>query len=329
MAKQEGLRQVDALLSPFTDPDRTLDGQRRAQVGLRGLETLWFNTGTLCNIECANCYIKSSPRNERLVYLSVADVRPFLDEIRALGCPTREIGFTGGEPFMNPETTAMADLCLDRGYQVLILTNAMQPMQRPRVKRELLKLKAAHGSRLKLRISIDHFTERLHDEERGASSFARTIEGLAWLVTNSFAVSVAGRTRWGEHERDLRKGYARLFRDLGVPLDADNPHELVLFPEMDETARVPEITTTCWGVLGVSPDAMMCATSRMVVKRKGAARAVVLPCTLLPYDTAFEMGASLAEAAAADGGNFDHGAVKLNHPHCAKFCVLGGGSCAQ
>jgi hypothetical protein len=40
------------------------------------------------------------------------------------------------------------------------------------------------------------------------------------------------------------------------------------------------------------------------------------------------MGATLAESLAADGGNFERGAVKLNHPHCAKFCVLGGGSCS-
>jgi hypothetical protein len=40
------------------------------------------------------------------------------------------------------------------------------------------------------------------------------------------------------------------------------------------------------------------------------------------------MGATLAEAARADGGMFAQGAVKLCHPHCAKFCVLGGGSCS-
>jgi hypothetical protein len=36
----------------------------------------------------------------------------------------------------------------------------------------------------------------------------------------------------------------------------------------------------------------MCATSRMVVKRKGAARPVVVSCTLLPDDEGFEMGAT-------------------------------------
>lgn len=65
---------------------------------------------------------------------------------------------------------------------------------------------------------------------------------------------------------------------------------------------------------------MMCASSRMVVKRRGAGRPAVLACTLLPYDGQFELGTTLAEAA---------GAVPLNHPHCAKFCVLGGGSCTK
>ena len=82
---------------------------------------------------------------------------------------------------------------------------------------------------------------------------------------------------------------------------------------------VAEITTACWDLLGVHPSDMMCASSRMVVRRKGAAGPAVLACTLLPYDARFELGATLAEAARP---------VKLNHPHCARFCVLGGGSCS-
>ncbi len=313
----------------FTHPDFTDAGEDRAQVPLRALSTLWFNTGTLCNIECAHCYIESSPRNDALVYLSTADIEPYLDEIKTGGLPTREIGFTGGEPFLNPDMVAMAGMCLARGHEVLILTNAMQPMQRPKVKAGLLDLKAAHGDQLKFRVSIDHFSADMHDTERGAGSFARMLEGLDWLAENGFAIAVAGRTRFGEDEVVLRAGFRTLFAARGYPVDADDPSQLVLFPEMDEQADVPEITTACWGILDVSPDAMMCAESRMVVRRKGEDAPVVLPCTLLAYDPAFEMGESLAEAAAADGGNFEDGAVKLNHPHCAKFCVLGGGSCSQ
>ncbi len=313
----------------FTNPDFTDAGENRAQVPLRALSTLWFNTGTLCNIECAHCYIESSPRNDRLLYLTTADIAPYLDEIKAGGLPTQEIGFTGGEPFLNPDMIAMARMCLERGHEVLILTNAMQPMQRPRVKNGLLELKSAYGDQLKFRVSIDHFSEQMHDTERGAGSFVRALEGLGWLAESGFAIAVAGRTRFGEDEHTLRGGYRSLFTARGLPLDADDPSQLVLFPEMDEQADVPEITTACWGILDVSPDAMMCAESRMVVRRKGADASVVLPCTLLAYDPAFEMGETLSEAAEADGGNFRDGAVKLNHPHCAKFCVLGGGSCSQ
>ena len=87
----------------FRDPLRTASGEPRARVALRSLDTLWFNTGTLCNLTCGHCYIESSPRNDRLMYLSAADVTQYLDEIAALRLGTGLIGFTGGEPFMNPQ----------------------------------------------------------------------------------------------------------------------------------------------------------------------------------------------------------------------------------
>jgi len=169
------VRRSQASTGKFTDPLRTAAGEERASVALDGLETLWCNTGTLCNIACENCYIESSPRNDRLVYIT-------RDEI-----------------------------------------------------------------------------------------------------------------------------------------DPRDPARLVLFPEMDAQADVPEISSRCWHVLGKSPQDVMCASSRMVVKRKGAARPCVVACTLLPYDAGFELGRTLAEAS---------GPVRLNHPHCARFCVLGQASCS-
>ena len=142
---------------------------------------------------------------------------------------------------------------------------------------------------------------------------------MRWLRDQGVRMGVAGRTLWGESEADSRAGYARLVAEEGCEIDAQDPGACVLFPEMDETAEVPEITPACWGILGKRPKDVMCATSRMVVKRKGAARPTVLSCTLLPYAPQFEMGETLAAAEAP---------VKLNHPHCAKFCVLGGASCS-
>jgi len=312
----------------FRDPDWTAGGDPRASVPLEALRTLWINTGSLCNIECRNCYIDSSPENDRLAYISRAEARAFLDEIAAMGLSTKEIGFTGGEPFMNPDILAMLGDALGYGHSVLVLTNAMQPMLRPRLQSGLLALREAHGGRLVLRVSLDHYSKRLHEEERGAGTFDKTIEGIDWLSTHGFALALAGRTCWGESEAETRAGYAELSAGRGWSIDAFDLLQLMLFPEMDASIDVPEITTACWGILHKSPSDVMCAGSRMVVKRKGAAGPTVLPCTLLPYDAAFEMGQTLAEAASADGGMFDHGAVKLCHPHCAKFCVLGGGSCS-
>jgi len=312
----------------FTDPDLTTTGEKRARVGLRKLETLWINTGTLCNIECANCYIESSPTNDQLVYFSAEDARAVYDEIAQLGLGTREIGFTGGEPFLNPDMIEMIRDALARGFEVLILTNAMRPMQRPRVREGLLGLQPEHGARLTIRVSMDHYTADLHDTERGPGAYKQTRDGLDWLAGNGFNISIAGRTMWDEAEPEMRAGYARLIEERGWPIDASDPSQLVLFPEMDEQAEVPEITESCWGILGKSPDSVMCASSRMIVKRKGAQEPTVLPCTLLPYDRAFEMGATLRESFGADGGMFEKGAVKLCHPHCSKFCVLGGASCS-
>jgi hypothetical protein len=312
----------------FADPDLTASGEPRARVALQDLRTLWLNTGSLCNIECRNCYIESSPENDRLSYLSRAEAGEFLDEIFSEGLPTNEIGFTGGEPFMNPDILAMLGDALGRGFSVLVLSNAMQPMQRPGIRSGLLALREAHGDRLVIRVSLDHYRAARHDEERGAGTFDKTVEGIDWLGAHRFAVTLAGRTCWSESEESLRAGYARLAEERRWPLDAHDPAALVLFPEMDGRTDVPEITTACWGILHKSPGDVMCATSRMVVKRRGAARPVVLPCTLLPYDPAFEMGTTLAAAARANSGMFADGAVKLCHPHCAKFCVLGGGSCS-
>ena len=152
--------------------------------------------------------------------------------------------------------------------------------------------------------------------------------GVYWLADHEISFTGAGRTCWREEEHRERAGYDRLFRERGYPVDAFDPGELVLFPEMDVRLDVPEITTSCWSILNVEPAAMMCATSRMVVKHKGSEKLSVMPCTLLPYDDSFEMGATIADSLKADGGNFDRGAVRLNHPHCARFCVLGGGSCS-
>jgi uncharacterized Fe-S cluster-containing radical SAM superfamily protein len=312
-----------ALLSArkFHDPMVTARGERRAWVAPTGLSTLWINTGTLCNITCANCYIESSPRNDALVYITPVEVTGFLDEAITRGEPLQEVGFTGGEPFMNPGLPAMmADVLGRPGLTAIVLTNAMQPMRR--YADALGAMRDRFGAdRMVLRVSLDHHDVAVHDRERGAGTFARSLDGLRWLAREGFRVHVAGRLGFGtQGEAAMRAGFAALFAAHDIPIDAADPVALMLFPEMDMTAEVPEITEACWGILAKAPESMMCASSRMVVKRKGAARPAVVACTLLPYDARFDLGPTLAEAARP---------VALNHPHCARFCVMGGAACSR
>lgn len=302
----------------FCNPDFTASGEQRARVNLISLQTLWINTGTLCNIACRNCYIESSPRNDRLEYLRFPEVMRYLDEIDREHLSTSEIGFTGGEPFMNPDFMDILHATLNRGYRALVLTNAMQPMQRHATR--LLDFQRQFRDKLAVRVSLDHFKQERHEEERGIGSFQPTLKGLIWLSENDFNLSAAGRTMWREDETHVRDGFARLFAGHGIKIDTLDPSRLVLFPEMDPLIDVPEITTSCWSILGKSPLEPMCATSRMLVKRKGSASPSVVACTLLPYERAFELGTTLQEAKKP---------VSLNHPHCARFCVLGGASCTK
>jgi len=290
----------------WADAATTAQGKARAVVPPAALKTLWFNTGTLCNIECENCYIESSPRNNRLDFLRLADVLPYLDEAQEMGAS--EIGLTGGEPFMNPDLVAVADECLKRGFSVLILTNAMAPMMNR--KKELLDLRERHSRGLRLRVSLDHHTPAAHDAERGPGAFDKTLAGLRWLLDEGFEVSVAGRGFVEETDTAAREGYRRA---IGSEV------ALTVFPEMGAAGELPEITTECWGILDKTPESVMCSSSRMVVKRRGEKRPAVVACTLIPYDARFELGATVRESWRP---------VALQHPFCASFCVLGGGSCA-
>ena len=303
----------------FKDPDITAKGEKRASIAFERLKTLWFMTGSLCNIECVNCYIDSTPRNDHFIYLTPEDIAPYFAEIEKMGIGQIEIGFTGGEPFMNPHFLEILEMALIQGHSALILTNAMRPLMRKRVQKGLLKLKNRFCSQMTIRVSLDHYQADKNDKIRGQGSFNLAVNGLNWLSDNGFDIHLAGRTIWGESEAESRNGYAKLIQKHGWNIYPNNAKQLVLFPEMDDKKDVPEITTACWDILGKSPSDIMCASSRMVVRRKGSKTPSVLACTLLWDDPQFEMGRTLKQSFKP---------VKLNHPHCAKFCVLGGASCS-
>lgn len=298
----------------FKDQKVTADGSNRAFIEARNIKTLWFNTGTLCNIECKNCYIESSPKNDRLVYLTFEEVKSFIDEALDKNLGTNEVGFTGGEPFMNKDIMKMIDYSLRKGLKVLVLSNAMKPMLN-RTK-ELIKL---NHSNLTIRVSIDHYQKEKHEEIRGKNTYDVMLQGLKWLNENNFNYTLATRLLWDEKEEDLRKNFGAFIKNNNLRLDTNSPKQLVTFAEMDEKIDTPEITTSCWDILNKDPNDIMCSWSRMVVRKKNSKSPSVIACTLLPYADEFDLGETLTNSLQK---------IYLNHKHCSKFCVLGGSSCS-
>ena len=274
------MTQVINILRKFEHPQVTAKGERRAVVRLKALQTLWFNTGTLCNITCTNCYIESSPKNDRLVYLTVRDVAQNLDDAEVCGERINLVGFTGGEPFMNPEIIGILEETLTRGFEALVLTNAMRPMMRHR--NAICELQKTYGEKLRVRVSLDAPTREIHDQERGAGSFDKALEGLRFLKEAQVRIEIAGRNFVGITEDVARERYAALFKEQRLEIDASSATQLVVFPEMNGDANPPEITDACWGILKKSPGDVMCSSARMIVRRRGAATSSVVACSLLP-----------------------------------------------
>lgn len=301
-------------IDKFSNLKITADGSERAYVDPLDLKTVWFNTGTRCNLTCENCYIESSPTNDELIYINDNEVKIFLTEIKKDFPQVQLIGLTGGEPFLNPFIMKIIESILNTGLDILVLTNAFKAIERHFD--QLEKLTSLYKDKLHIRISLDHYTNELHEKERGEKTFDRTLKNIKKLFDQKTNISIAGRSLIHEDQNESKLNYQNLFQTKGVTLDEE---KIVIFPEMNLKKNVPEITTACWDILKVSPSQQMCASERMIVKRKGQDNLTVLPCTLIAYDERFDMGQSLKQSKQR---------VYLCHKFCAQFCVLGGASCS-
>ncbi len=300
----------------FKNAHTTANGKERGFIDFTQLQTLWFNMGTLCNLQCRNCYLHSSPNNNRLLPITCNEIEKYINEIQREQLPVTRIGLTGGEPFINPEIINIMNLILQNGFEILILTNATSPLEK--YKNKLLALNEKFKQKIQIRVSLDHYKQHIHDHERGPGCFEKALNNLKWLSKNNFILSIAGRTLANDFVANSLAGYQQLFKDQDIDLNISKSN-LIFFPEMDEAEDVPEVTISCWDLLNVSPQDQMCSKERMVVKKKDSDKLQVLPCTILTEDKQFELGETLV-------GSFNR--VYLNHPHCAQFCVFGGCSCS-
>lgn len=145
---------------------------------LLALDTLWLQVaGTLCNLQCTHCFISSSPTNHSHGMMSLAEVRPYLEEAERLG--VREYYLTGGEPFLNREILEIVEAALALG-PVTVLTNGL--LIRPETAARLRALSDASPYSLDLRVSIDGADAATNDPIRGQGTFDRIVAAIGLLA---------------------------------------------------------------------------------------------------------------------------------------------------
>src|SRR5712691_8245714 len=128
-------------------------------VPLAHLDDLWFQVaGTLCNLTCRHCFISCSPHNRSFGFLDLETVRRHLDASVALG--VKEYYFTGGEPFLNPDMTAILELALRYG-PATVLTNCT--VFKEEWLTRLARAEAESPYSLEFRVSIDGFSAEAND----------------------------------------------------------------------------------------------------------------------------------------------------------------------
>jgi len=173
------------------------------------LDVLWIQVaGTLCNLSCAHCFVSSGPGVDRHAMMSRGEVRRRLAEAEALG--VKEVYFTGGEPFLNPEMLEILEDTLARA-PATVLTNGTL-FTTPRLAR-LARLAAAA---LEIRVSLDGDRAELHDALRGPGTFGRAMKGLRDLERAGLLPIVTVTQFSDEDPVGFRDRHLAWLRDAGL-----------------------------------------------------------------------------------------------------------------
>jgi molybdenum cofactor biosynthesis enzyme MoaA len=281
-------------------------------VSLAHLDDLWFQVGgTLCNLECRHCFISCSPHNHRFGFLDLETVRRALDESVRLG--VKEYYFTGGEPFLNRDMTAILELTLRYG-PATVLTNGT--VFKDEWLERLRRAEETSPYSLEFRVSIDGFTAAENDPIRGPGTFDRAMKGVRQLVAHGFLpIITVTRVREDEDDGALVAGFAQVLRGIGY----DRPRLKVL-PMLRIGAEVQrhrgyrdEERVTPAMMAGFDRDQLICNHARIVTDRG------VYVCPILIEAPDARLGATLAEALTA---------YPLRHQACYT-CYQYGTLCAN
>jgi sulfatase maturation enzyme AslB (radical SAM superfamily) len=271
--------------APLPEPE----GRNAPLVALNHLDDLWFQVaGTTCNLTCNHCFISCSPHNHSFGFLDLDTVRRALHESVALG--VKEYYFTGGEPFLNRDMTAILELTLQYG-PATVLTNGT-------VFRDewLTRLRVATDASiysLEFRVSLDGFTAAENDPVRGDGTFERILRGVRQLLTHGFLpILTVTRTRDEQDDAELFAGFVRLLQSNGYARPRIKILPTLRIGAEAERQRGYQASerVTSEMMIGYDTNLLVCSHSRVVTDRG------VYVCPILIESPDGRLGASLTEA---------------------------------
>jgi sulfatase maturation enzyme AslB (radical SAM superfamily) len=281
-------------------------------VALSHLDHLWFQVaGTLCNLTCRHCFISCSPHNRSFGFLSLDDVRRALEESVPLG--VKEYYFTGGEPFLNPDMTAILELTLRYG-PATVLTNGT--VFKEEWLTRLRRAEEASGYSLEIRVSIDGPDAETNDPVRGAGTFDRAMRGVRQLLAHDFLpIITAACTRDDQDADELFYRFVEMLKANGYsrPRVKILPTLRLGAEALRQRGYRDDERVSVEMMDGFDEGQLICSHSRVVTDRG------VFVCPILIDSPDAKLGKTLTESL---------GAYPLRHQACFT-CWQHGSICAN
>lgn len=164
-----------SIFSQLSRPPAPDYGGRADHLSLEGLKECWFHITNHCNLCCSHCLFAAGPSCRE--HLPRPELESALAQAQALGCHL--FLFTGGEPFIYPDFSAIiSNILTDPLNHVVVLTNGLL------IDKHLAALVDVDRTRLHFQVSVDGLQES-HDQIRGKGAFQ-------WLLTNLDKLAEAG-----------------------------------------------------------------------------------------------------------------------------------------
>lgn len=281
-------------------------------VQLSHLDDLWFQvSGTLCNLTCHHCFISCSPKNDTFGYLSLEQVKQSLRASVPLG--VKEYYYTGGEPFLNRDLTAMLVETLRYG-PATVLTNGT--VLQDAWLETLAAAEAESLYSLEFRVSIDGFSPQTNDPIRGEGTFDRAMQGVLKLVGRGMLPIITAARTWPlNEETEVIGRFVEMLRAAGYARP-----RLKILPSLQlgaEEQRThgyrPSERVTVEMMAGFDVGQLICEHSRVVTDRG------VYVCPILIESADARMGAELGDSL---------GGYALSHGACTT-CYQYGAICSN